>query len=120
MDALKSLFAIATLAACAAPSATAETTSAEIPPPLDKAGAVEAIVRARCGHSSACEDLTGVRRFPDETACVSAYRERTLVSPRCAHAIDAVKLTRCLDSIHTSGCNRSTDIAACSDDALCQ
>ncbi len=105
--------------ACGGPtSSDVETTSAQVP--LDKAKSAEAIVRARCGHESACAELTGTRRFQDDAACAQAFRPPTLASVRCDHEIASPLLTRCLDSIHTSGCNRRTELPACTIEALCR
>jgi hypothetical protein len=106
--------------ACGAPqSSGVETTSAQVAP-LDKDKAAEAIVRARCGHESACAELTGMRRFQDDAACAQAVRPPARASVQCDHEIESPRLTRCLDSIHTSGCNRRTDVTACTFEALCR
>jgi hypothetical protein len=111
--------ALVTAACGAATSSSVETTSAQVP--LDKAQTVEAIVRAHCGHEDACTELTGVRRFHDDASCARAFREPALVSVKCDHDIASPNLTRCLDSIHTSGCNRrNAEIPACTTEALCR
>lgn len=112
------------LASACASSASSEvtTTAAEIPP-MSKTSAVTAIVRAHCGHVYACDELGGTHRFQDYDACAAAVRRETLAGPACGVTqIDAPKLTRCLDAIHTSGCGlpRSARFTACRDEDLCR
>lgn len=127
MDAKASLITAATLtlvlvAGCrSAASTQVETTSAQIPP-TSKDKAVEAIVRAHCGHVYACNELGGTHRFDDYDSCASSVRRETLASPMCDHDIDSAKLTKCLDAIHTSGCGlpRSARFVSCREEDVCR
>jgi len=125
MDTKKIAAAITVVLASACASSTPSevtTTAAEIPP-MNKTKAVDAIVRAHCGHVYACDELGGTHRFQDYDSCASAVRRETLAGPACGvREIDAAKLTRCLDAIHTSGCGlpRSARFTSCRDEDLCR